>query len=195
MSNNSHEHQVEQQQVGQQQAGEQQAGQHQVEQHQIEQQQAEQHQSCQCQASQNHDGQDPIGQSADSRRRLAAELTAKELGARGEEAARKYLDHLGYRILERNWRCRAGEADLIAIDNGDLVFVEVKTRSGIDVGFPEEAVTREKRRRYEKIALEYLCANSGIGNTAIRFDVISIMLLDRHRAALRHHCNAFGGGN
>ena len=115
----------------------------------------------------------------------------KELGKRGEAAARAYLDHMGFEVVDSNWKCRFGEADVVARDGEDLVFVEVKTRSGVGRGFPEEAVTAEKRRKYEKIAGCYLADHDFDGSFAVRFDVIGILVLGEHRAFLRHHRNAF----
>ena len=113
----------------------------------------------------------------------------KELGRRGEEAAARFLFHRGYDILERNWTCVAGEADIIALDGDALVFVEVKTRTGSAMGFPAEAVTAKKRDRYERIACLYL-EEHGFSDMMVRFDVVSIVVSDR-RAVVRHHINAF----
>ena len=76
----------------------------------------------------------------------------QSLGKRGEDVAVGFLERRGYEILERNWKCPFGEADIIARDGNDVVFIEVKTRTGVAKGLPEDAVTKEKRSRYEKIA-------------------------------------------
>ncbi len=115
----------------------------------------------------------------------------KSLGARGERCASDYLKRLQYKILEQNWRCNYGEADIIALDDEDLVFVEVKTRSTLAQGFPCEAVDRNKRAKYENIALSYL-AQESFSDLSVRFDVISVVPIDDNRAMLRHHVNAFG---
>ena len=81
---------------------------------------------------------------------------------------------------------------IIARDDDAVVFVEVKTRRNCDKGMPSEAVTPEKRERYERIALEYL-ANCGIVDVPIRFDIVSIVIIAPDRAVVRHHINAFGG--
>ena len=117
----------------------------------------------------------------------------RELGDRGEEAAARYLEHIGYEVLERNWKCPAGEADIIARQGHTVVFVEVKTRTGISKGFPEDAVDSEKRRRYEKIAAYYLSDYEEI-NIPFRFDVIGILVIGEDRATIRHHVNAYGFG-
>lgn len=115
----------------------------------------------------------------------------KELGARGEEAAVSYLKRRGYEIVARNWTCIAGEADIVALCDEAIVFVEVKTRSGTDMGMPEEAVDERKRSRYEKIAALFL-ADYDIVDVQVRFDIISLLVIAPERALVRHHINAFG---
>ncbi len=115
----------------------------------------------------------------------------KELGRRGEEAVARYLSHIGYEIIERNWSCPVGEADIIARTESALVFVEVKTRTDINKGFPAEAVTPEKRDRYERIALWYLKDCDEL-DVSVRFDVVAVMVLGEDRAMLKHYVNAFG---
>ena len=117
-----------------------------------------------------------------------------ELGMRGEDVACLFLERRGLEILERNWRCKSGEADIIALDTDALVFVEVKTRSSESNGLPEEAVTPEKRRRYEEIALAYLRNFRDFSCITVRFDVVAITLLGPDRAFLRYHKDAFGSG-
>lgn len=118
----------------------------------------------------------------------------KDLGERGERAARQYLERRGFEIVDMNWRCPYGEADIIAIEDGVLAFIEVKTRADEEMGFPEDAVTKEKRARYEKIAASYLMDHDH-GDMPVRFDVISITMIASDRAFLRHHRNAFGLGD
>ena len=98
-----------------------------------------------------------------------------------------------YIILERNWSCAAGEADIIALDDGCLVFVEVKTRAGGDKGFPQEAVTPTKRARYERIAYSFLSTYDGV-DARVRFDVIAIQTMPNSRGFVKHIVNAFGAG-
>ncbi len=114
----------------------------------------------------------------------------KMLGARGEEAAARFLDRRGYEILERNWTCFAGEADIIARDEDTLVFVEVKTRKDCEHGFPSEAVTTAKKEKYEKIALAYL-SDYEPTDFPVRFDVIAIVVMGPDKAMIRHQINAF----
>lgn len=115
----------------------------------------------------------------------------KELGRRGEKAAVNFLKRHGYEILETNWSCFAGEADIIAREGDVLCFVEVKTRSNTEHGFPSEAVNAKKRDRYERIAACYLKDYDTV-DVSVRFDIISILVLSEHRAFLRFHINAFG---
>lgn len=118
-------------------------------------------------------------------------LPSKELGRRGEEAAAKYLKRRGFEVLHRNWTCFAGEADIVALQDDTLCFVEVKTRTSVEKGFPSEAVNQRKRDRYERIAACYLKEHT-YEDLRVRFDVISILVLGPDHAFLRHHINAFG---
>ena len=115
----------------------------------------------------------------------------KEIGRRGEQAAARYLRLMGFEILERNWVSPWGEADIIATDGDTLVFVEVKTRTNINKGFPSESVTPEKRRRYEMLAAWYL-RDHGVLDISVRFDVIGILVVAKDRAMIKHYVNAFG---
>lgn len=122
------------------------------------------------------------------------ELSPYELGRRGERAAVRFLEAKDYEILDTNWTCFAGEADIVCLDGDTLCFVEVKTRRGTTTGFPEEAITSRKRARYEKIAGCYLKEHDLV-DLRVRFDVISIMVIAENRAFLRMHINAFGDGS
>ncbi|NOQ66696.1 MAG: YraN family protein [Desulfobacterales bacterium] len=99
----------------------------------------------------------------------------KELGAKGEEVAVSYLKSRGYRIVERNYRIRFGEIDIIAEQGDDLVFIEVKTRSGTLFGSPFESVTKQKQKQLSKVALEYI-SKQGFQDRPARFDVVGIEL-------------------
>lgn len=133
------------------------------------------------------------GKVARSRKESAQGKSNIELGRRGENAAVRFLDRRGYEIVERNWTCSAGEADIIARDDETLVFIEVKTRSNTDKGFPSEAVNAAKRRRYEGIAAQFL-QGYDVVDVAVRFDVVSIVVVAVDRALIRHHINAFAAG-
>ena len=118
----------------------------------------------------------------------------QELGKRGEDAAARYLRMLGYEILERNWKCPAGEADIIARDGCTLVFVEVKTRTNLKKGLPSEAITPQKRARYERIAGWYLHDSCEYVDIPVRFDVIALLVAKKDRALVRHYRHAFECG-
>lgn len=98
----------------------------------------------------------------------------KVIGAHGEDQAAKYLKAHGYRIIEKNWRCRLGEIDLVAKEADTLVFCEVKTRSNQSFGHPLEAITASKKERLRRLGEAYIQAAPGT-NAALRFDVISII--------------------
>lgn len=115
----------------------------------------------------------------------------KQIGRRGEDAAARFLEMMGCEILERNWTCPAGEADIVMRDENALVFVEVKTRTSLKKGFPSEAVTAKKRARYEKIASWYLCEYNYV-NIPVRFDVVALMVIGDDRAFVRYYKGAFG---
>ena len=102
-------------------------------------------------------------------------LHKKELGAKGEEIAVRYLKSRGYRILERNYRIKLGEIDIIAEQGTDLVFIEVKTRSDILFGSPFDSVTVPKQKQLAKVALEYI-SRQNFYNRPARFDVIGVLL-------------------
>jgi putative endonuclease len=102
-------------------------------------------------------------------------LPNKKLGAKGEEIAVSYLKRRGYRILERNYRIKLGEIDIIAEQGADLVFIEVKTRSDTLFGSPFDSVTVTKQRQLSKVALEYMSKQS-CHNRPARFDVVGVHL-------------------
>ena len=96
------------------------------------------------------------------------------LGATGEDAAAAwYLAH-GYDIVARNWRCRAGELDLILRDGRTFVFCEVKSRTSTAFGLPAEAITRQKQARLRRLAATWL-EESPVRAREIRFDVASVL--------------------
>jgi putative endonuclease len=116
----------------------------------------------------------------------------KERGAAAEEAAARYLVSLGYRVLERNWRCRTGEIDLIARDGEALVFVEVRSRrTGSRFGAAIEAVTPRKIRQVRDVAGVYLTFHPHTAGP-VRFDVVAVTLhADDSVADLKHIKAAF----
>jgi len=111
-------------------------------------------------------------------------LQTKKLGARGEQIAINYLQNWGYRILERNYRNRLGEIDIIARQGRDLVFIEVKTRSDNLFGSPFDSVTAAKQRQLSKVALEYLSKHNWLDHPA-RFDVVGVRLMEKSETILQ----------
>ena len=111
-------------------------------------------------------------------------LGKKKLGANGEEIAARFLKKRGYRILERNYRIRLGEIDIIAEQGADLVFIEVKTRSDTIFGSPFESVTVPKQRQLSKVALEYI-SKRRFHNRPARFDVVGVELKKTNSTHLR----------
>lgn len=112
----------------------------------------------------------------------------KEIGNRYEALTVKYLEKLGYIILEKNFRCRLGEIDIIAEDNDYLVFIEVKYRKNSSSGFSLEAVDIKKQRTIFKVAEFFMLKNRIPENHPSRFDVIGI-----DKECISHIKNAFGG--
>jgi len=104
---------------------------------------------------------------------LAKILPSKKTGDLGEEAAARYLESRGIRVLERNWRHRQWELDLICRDGDTLVFVEVKTRKANSMATPADAMTRSKRMRLVKAASHYLSKNN-LWDEPCRFDLASV---------------------
>ena len=97
-----------------------------------------------------------------------------ELGRRGENLAASHLIATGYEVVERNWRCRLGEIDIIATKDDELVFVEVKTRSSVAYGHPLEAITVRKLARLRQLARAWVEAHPG-RHARIRIDAIAII--------------------
>lgn len=99
----------------------------------------------------------------------------KNIGDTGEQFAADMLKNSGYRIVTRNYSIRDGEIDIIAVKDGVLHFVEVKTRTGDEFGYPADAVTESKRRRIKKAANAYLSGRRGHWNN-VSFDVYEVMV-------------------
>ncbi len=113
-------------------------------------------------------------------------VNAKDaLGRQGEQAAAEYLERAGYRILARNWRCAEGEIDIVMADRRALVAVEVKTRSGTAYGTPLEAVTRKKRSRLRRLAVQWVLAN-GVLFDEVRVDVVEVLKDSRGGFTIEH---------
>jgi putative endonuclease len=127
-----------------------------------------------------------------------ARRNSRGLGADGETLARRYLSRLGLKILAENYRCPAGEADLVALDKSTrktlgaetVVFVEVKTRASDHFSDPESAVDADKRRRMRKIANYYL-STRGSDGLNVRFDIVAIVCPPGEEPHIRHIPDAF----
>lgn len=100
---------------------------------------------------------------------------SRKTGSQREEQAKKYLESLGYSILEENFYARGGEIDLIGREDGYLVFIEVKYRSSIANGHPLEAVTLQKQNKIVGTARYYMHKNGIPEDTPCRFDVVGIL--------------------
>lgn len=113
------------------------------------------------------------------------------LGRRGENAAARFLQRLGYVIVARAERDAIGELDLVAVDRRTVVFVEVKTRASHDAGHPAEAVHEEKQRRLTRLALAYLRRHDLL-ECRSRFDVVAVTWPDNaKRPTIEHFKDAF----
>ncbi len=124
-------------------------------------------------------------------------MSTKQIGDRGEALAAAFLEAKGYMILARNYCFERAEVDLVCFQpaevyeaGGELVFAEVKTRSGLDFGRPEEAVTEEKKRNLIRAAKAYLYEHK-LDGSPCRFDVLSVVLRAGQEPEIEHFENAF----
>jgi putative endonuclease len=119
-------------------------------------------------------------------------MTRAELGALGERLAVEHLTGLGLRVLDRNWRCRYGELDVVAADPvaRAVVFVEVKTRTSDQFGGVLQAVTPQKVRRLRRLAGLWLAGHDGSW-AAVRIDVVGVRI-GRQRVPEITHLQAVG---
>lgn len=115
------------------------------------------------------------------------------VGVAGEAAALEHLRDAGMSVIARDWRCRLGQIDVVALDGDTVVVVEVKARRGVAFGLPQEAVDARKQRKLRLLAGAYLAATGRRGG-AVRIDVVAL-LLDSHLRVVRceHIQSAVGG--
>lgn len=99
----------------------------------------------------------------------------KEIGKAGEDIACEYLRGKGYEIIRRNFRCKQGEVDIVAQKGGVLCFIEVKTRTSNQYGYPEESVNFNKKRHIRDTAKYYIMKND-LSEVDFQFDVITVEL-------------------
>jgi putative endonuclease len=102
-------------------------------------------------------------------------VSNRDIGIMGEDLAVKYLKRNNYKILERNFRCRMGEIDIVAKDKDYICFVEVKTRFCTAYGSPAEAVTRAKQHKISSVAQYYILKRNYF-DLNCRFDVVEILI-------------------
>lgn len=114
----------------------------------------------------------------------------QRLGRLGERTAERALERAGLVVVERRYRTRRGEIDLIATQGELVVFVEVKTRRGAGYGAPAEAVTRMKRHRLARVAEHYL-QRRGWLERPCRFDVVEVVVHGDRPASVEHIPDAF----
>lgn len=100
-------------------------------------------------------------------------MTRQQTGRTGEDLACRALKEKGYRIIERNYRCRFGEIDIVASKAGCLVFVEVRSKTGAAFGTPAESVTAEKKRRLISAVMSYLDSHTNLPENW-RIDFVSV---------------------
>lgn len=105
-------------------------------------------------------------------------LSTKNTGNLGEELSVKWFEAKGYTILERNWRYKKSEVDIIASKDNTLHLIEVKTRTNINLGFPEDSIDSKKMNALKRAAVAYLEMNTQWNN--FQFDVFSI-ILNKHK--------------
>jgi putative endonuclease len=120
---------------------------------------------------------------------MPATESNKQIGIRGEDLACAELQRQGMQILERNWRCRLGEIDIVAAESGigglTLVFCEVKCRSGLGFGHPLEAITYAKMRTLRQLAAVWMREHR-MKASAIRLDAIGVVLTHGQEPSLKH---------
>jgi putative endonuclease len=107
----------------------------------------------------------------------------RRLGDAGEDAVAAWYENAGYRVVDRNWRCRDGELDVVVTRGDTLVFCEVKTRASTRFGAPVEAVTATKQRRLRRLAARWLAEHDTRRRT-LRFDVASVTRAPDGRLAI-----------
>jgi len=107
-------------------------------------------------------------------------MNRQEVGKLGEKSARKFLKKRGYRIRETGFRCPHGEIDIVAQQKDHLVFVEVRTKSSLDFGTPEESITQAKKKKLIASALTYINTHQKLPSLW-RIDVVAIELDDKRK--------------
>lgn len=114
-----------------------------------------------------------------------------DLGRLGEALATAELQRAGLRVVARNWRCAAGELDIVATEGRTLVICEVKTRSSTRFGEPIEALTPAKIERIYRLASIFRRTHR-VGTTGVRYDVVAILARRGYKPEVKHIRGAFG---
>lgn len=114
----------------------------------------------------------------------------KKVGNFGEMLVITYLENLNYKIIDKNYFTKYGEIDIIAKDNDEYVFIEVKTRTSNKYGRPAEAVNNNKERNIENASRVYIYLNK-LENQYVRYDVIEVYFLNKNKYYINHLKNNF----
>ena len=110
-------------------------------------------------------------------------------GAIGEQLVVEYLQRKGIEVIDRNWRVREGEIDIVALNpSGIFSFIEVKTRSSVAFGHPFEAIDRDKARRMQRLALAWLATHGCLG-CEYHIDVAAVLLESGGRSSIEYRAN------
>ncbi|ACZ42180.1 protein of unknown function UPF0102 [Thermobaculum terrenum ATCC BAA-798] len=113
---------------------------------------------------------------------------SKSLGRIGEDYACNFLLSKGYKLIARNWRCRQGEIDIIFQDKDEIVFVEVKTRSSLSLGTPEESIDMHKARQLLTLAKIWIFeCYDGEKDPPVRFDAVTVTISRSGRVIDSNH--------
>ena len=110
-------------------------------------------------------------------------------GRNGEDLAAEHFERNGFRVVDRNYACREGELDIVAVKGSQLVFCEVKTRADTRYGLPAEAVDARKQARLRRLAARWMAENRP-GRVEVRFDVVSVIVRSGH-SEVTHIPDAF----
>lgn len=108
----------------------------------------------------------------------------QEIGKIGEDIVTKYLENKGYKIIQRNFECKQGEIDIIALERNEVVFIEVKTRTNKKYGYAKEAVNKYKKRHLLNSVKYYVYLNNLV-EKFIRIDVVEVYLY-KNKAYINH---------
>lgn len=117
-----------------------------------------------------------------------------KLNEKALEAAKNYVTHRGYDVIDSAYETEQdGQLDIVAMDEGTIVFIDVLARKNTKQGFPSEPNNVANRKRRENQAICWIADHPEYSNNIpVRFDVVSIIVVAEHRAFLRHHINALG---